>query len=315
MTPHHYFNKSMESALDLFRNYDNPQPTRWAKSIYKHAVCWHLDQTAMEMVWNTNLDDDVFKDGFRLPHRIMSIEFDFIREALLEGELEPLPATDDPAKARCIICTQNPTNLDVTVNTSYFSETLKQWFLVPYAFLIPQDRFAHISTWLKRNAENGKWSVLLDNSDNGGIALTNMAPGIDIEHVLTTYNMTPIDIVQELPMIDELAIVIKLMQILSCANAPVQRVPAPAKLNKKRAKKGKRPFPEYLTLHLERPSVSYATTGSGSHASPRPHWRRGHFHRFKLRDGGYVRHWLKPILVNTSSGSAPAKPLDAIVKR
>ena len=52
-------------------------------------------------------------------------------------------------------------------------------------------------------------------------------------------------------------------------------VEAPAKLNRAREKKGKQPIPDSVQVRIKK-SVRDAYKGSGTHASPRPHWRRGH---------------------------------------
>jgi hypothetical protein len=73
-----------------------------------------------------------------------------------------------------------------------------------------------------------------------------------------------------------------------------ERTPAPVALNKSRVKKGKLPIP---TTHIVRidPRVLGAGGGSGSghHASPRPHYRRGHIRRL---DEGRTT-WVKACIV------------------
>jgi len=50
---------------------------------------------------------------------------------------------------------------------------------------------------------------------------------------------------------------------------------APEKLNKARTKKGKDPITGSLTIHVNKEAFKHHP-GPGTHASPRPHWRRGH---------------------------------------
>jgi hypothetical protein len=62
----------------------------------------------------------------------------------------------------------------------------------------------------------------------------------------------------------------------SCA---IDKVEAPEKLNRQRALRGKPPIFEYHAVTIGQPTQP-ATTNGGHHASPRMHWRRGHY-----------RHW------------------------
>jgi hypothetical protein len=72
------------------------------------------------------------------------------------------------------------------------------------------------------------------------------------------------------------------LRILADASIPVIDRPAPEKLNKARAKAGKRPIPAHHEV-LTRDYVSMFRAGKhakpakgGHHASPRAHWRRSH---------------------------------------
>lgn len=64
-------------------------------------------------------------------------------------------------------------------------------------------------------------------------------------------------------------------------------------LNKKRIKKGKRPFFEWTTVEVK-PRVTGQEPKGGTHASPKPHMRRGHVRR--LKSGKIVA--VKPMVIN-----------------
>lgn len=93
--------------------------------------------------------------------------------------------------------------------------------------------------------------------------------------------------------------------VMLMAKNGVERIyhPAPEKLNKRRAKKGKPPIGDTYVVKLTAHPVSEEGRG-GTHASPRPHWRRGHYRRL---DGGTRVVPVAPSLVNADifDGSPP----------
>jgi len=95
------------------------------------------------------------------------------------------------------------------------------------------------------------------------------------------------------------AIAMNFFYILGCSNMATEDNPAPAALNKKRAKAGKFPVLEYktLVLKLNAPSAS-AQSGGGTHASPRVHLRRGHIRKI---DSGR-RVWVQACVVGSTHG-------------
>lgn len=74
--------------------------------------------------------------------------------------------------------------------------------------------------------------------------------------------------------------------------------PAPEKLNKARARKGKPPIGEIRTVRIKLGEKTYAASGkeTGTHASPRLHWRRGHVRRLPSGEITNVR----PCLVGSA---------------
>lgn len=70
--------------------------------------------------------------------------------------------------------------------------------------------------------------------------------------------------------------------LLNNKQVTIDITPAPAKLNKKRAKRGKPPIFEYRTLKINVDAIATRTAHQGgTHASPRIHLRRGHIRRYK----------------------------------
>lgn len=66
---------------------------------------------------------------------------------------------------------------------------------------------------------------------------------------------------------------------LSSRGPLIRTQPAPEKLNRQRAKKGKPPIFEYRIVEIPAWAVAKAESQGGTHASPRLHWRRGHERR------------------------------------
>lgn len=83
------------------------------------------------------------------------------------------------------------------------------------------------------------------------------------------------------------------LSALNCKNVEkVERKPD-AKLQKARAKRGKKPLFSYWTLELTDQKTESGATCGGTHASPRLHLRRGHPRQFK--PGHWT--WVQPCAV------------------
>ena len=101
--------------------------------------------------------------------------------------------------------------------------------------------------------------------------------------------------------VDETRAVYEFLAAINCANVDVLVTPAPAMLNKKRAQKGKAPFFPYHVLNLF--PTNYGSSGTGTHASPHTHLRRGHLRRLGEKFGNKVI-WINAAVVNP--GRAPS---------
>lgn len=93
------------------------------------------------------------------------------------------------------------------------------------------------------------------------------------------------------------SLVMKFLTAINCTNVRSERHEANARLQKKRAKKGKKPLFSYWTLQLE-PTNGGRNDLGGTHASPRVHLRRGHPRR--LASGKTV--WVQPHVVGHGPG-------------
>lgn len=66
-----------------------------------------------------------------------------------------------------------------------------------------------------------------------------------------------------------------------------------AAANKKRARKGKAPLVEFKLVSVTGKETHKVSTPHGTHASPKQHWRRGHWRTYKSGK----RAWVEPMLV------------------
>lgn len=100
---------------------------------------------------------------------------------------------------------------------------------------------------------------------------------------------------------------VALVNALSCTNINAETChPAPpAKINERRAREGKPPLFETktLTIHVNPRAPSAHGSGTGGHASPRQHLRRGHIRR--LESGKNV--WVQPHVVGDASRGSITK--------
>ena len=92
---------------------------------------------------------------------------------------------------------------------------------------------------------------------------------------------------------EEITSTIGLLAALSCSNVKYSTIPAPNKLNLKRAKSNKLPFYEYKELYVDvQGSHNKSSQGSGlpsGRQSPREHLRRGHIRRLSTNRNVWVQ--------------------------
>ena len=87
-----------------------------------------------------------------------------------------------------------------------------------------------------------------------------------------------------------------ILSLIADSRSSVTRVEADDKLNKARVRRGKPPIPSYWKIKSPKPTVLVprsvpkpATAKGGTHASPRPHDRRGHARNLKSGRTVWVR--------------------------
>jgi hypothetical protein len=94
--------------------------------------------------------------------------------------------------------------------------------------------------------------------------------------------------------------------MLSSQTTERRTEPAPEKLNRKRAKAGRAPIPAHTVVTIVPLRFRSQARGSGSHASPRLHYRRSHLRHFKERPAGGRSVW-SPDRVWAGADGVPSK--------
>ena len=95
--------------------------------------------------------------------------------------------------------------------------------------------------------------------------------------------------------------------MLLSKDVSTNKTSAPTKLNAQRAQKGRSPIGDVHTIKIAVSAAArYAEAGRnfGSHASPKMHWRRGHFRTLRRGDDGEMVIPVAPCLVGAGPGGA-----------
>lgn len=102
--------------------------------------------------------------------------------------------------------------------------------------------------------------------------------------------------------IDEMRTAYEFLAAINCSNVGTQEVPPPRLLNERRKRKGRELFDAYKILDLSS-TPGGGEAGTGSHATPRTHLRRGHIRQLGERYG-YKVLWINATVVNANSSAA-----------
>ena len=279
----------------------------------KEGVCWSINQDALPMVWHTDISNDSL-EGIKLPYPTMVVEYDFDYEALgltfnggkqnlafnqqneyVEGRQRVLQLTEmtttngEEGFLVEIICRTDTEAL----NFNLFDPS--EWGLGACSVFVPYERLGQVDQWFRRIGKQG-FEI---NWGKGGIYGLPASSMIEAQ-------MKPDDWEKARnEMGDDLRVLLGFLQVIACDNAPIEEIPPSAKLNKKRAKRGKPSIPTYRTLRdsaRRRSGKRSGVTVVGG--TKRSHWRRGHI-RNQPTAKGYIKKWIRPCIVGAD---IPDKP-------
>ena len=127
--------------------------------------------------------------------------------------------------------------------------------------------------------------ILLKWKSNDNNQLRNLSVTLDDSSHLSLENYVK----------SHLLMLFQFLSVLNCSNVELVDNEVKERINSKRTKKGKLPFFEYKTLHVNTTRVENQNTISAgaNRSSPRVHLRRGHIRR--LSTGKTT--WIQPCLV------------------
>jgi len=299
-----------------FSRIDNQETVKRAKSLrdsmgaftsaLEEAVCWEIGAAAFPLVWHTHFESDGLLEGVRLPFPTMAIEYRFDSEVLGFGDT---PDARDEAPDRVIMLTETFDERGFHIRSCYratevIDDGIVEWVVGPIKMGIRYSDLECISQWYQPQKEGQGYVIHYsqDEEDTGPI-LSASLPMYDL------YFETSEDAIENIKEFvndcaDEMRVALGLLGILNCDNAPVEKIPAPAKLNKKRVSRGRVAIPAYRTLHISDHTTRGNKSGVCGTGTKRAHWRRGHI-RNQPTARGYVKKWIKPTIVGGSTAPKP----------
>lgn len=312
MTTHvgHYFIKALEEWKTAAKINTRPghetevgDSIRILELLGEEAAHWVLSTSALQFIWNTDIAKTDLTD-MRMPFPTMIVEYLFDYGALGYDTNKIAPERDLAAERFFIFHENNDTEEDSIFMLAGFRLQADKdynipvrWVFSPVALTMTYQSLYQLNDWVKQ--VEGGFDVILDP------AICKVVPSLPVYREAKN-DMSAEDLrAATADLFDEFKIMINLLAVLSCDNAPVVEIPAPTKLNQKRGRAGKIRLPSYRTLHISN-HESQPHRGTGTHASPRTHWRRGHI-RNQPTAKGTIRRWIKPQIINAGA-AVPAKP-------
>lgn len=265
------------------------------------AVCFTIGESAFPLVWQTDLSE-IDLEGQRLPFPVMAIEYNFDYE-FLKVSKEKMDSINDPAFSRIILLVEI-SDTQFALMSAYRLHNVPErvdieWAMGAASMVFDYEMLENMDNWYKVDKETNSLSLAMGGPGEPKVTASlpmfeetvNNLPDHEAEHLVKD-------------MADEMRMAFGMLGILSCDNAPIEKIAPPAKLNKKRVKSGKSPIPTYRTLHVTDHTRRGTGGATGTHASPRAHWRRGHI-RNQPTAKGVIRKWIKPTIIGGADAPKP----------
>ena len=302
----HFFAKYLEEWEAAVEGYARPEvekeiktTTRILHELDDKSSHWALSPDAFHLVWHTDIHSADF-EGVRLPYESMIVEYVFDYQSLGLDKLDVGEGRDDAPNRFFIMTEMDDSRFVLCSGFKLSPETDPdlpvRWVLCPICLSIPYTSLENLSAWMTH--EKGGFSVNLSGE------FCKMHPSMPVYDAAVAEMDDAALRRSTHDMFDEFRMAVGLLAILSCNNAPVREVAPPEKLNRKRAKSGKKQIPVYRTLHVTSHQERSRTATCGTHASPRTHWRRGHI-RNQPTAKGVVRKWIRPMIIGSGKAELP----------
>jgi hypothetical protein len=226
---------------------------------------------------------------FRLPYRAIAAEY-FCPEQTLGTRYATVPVRKRIALAVDLESCVDDEGNEFPPGAAVISIDCRDsgWGVNPYLVTVLYDSAFHLSAgeWKAKDPSGSEWRQLIEET---GLKPSRTGWGLRLG-VLPAGELGrrcrdeapklgmdwPATVLKDVG--GEKDTILHLCAALQCSNVRMEKVVAPEALQEKRERKGRLPFYTYHVLVLPDESVN-ATSGNGSHESPRRHLRRGHIRR------------------------------------
>lgn len=231
---------------------------------------------------NDNCTDDLVNSGYEfMDNSFMDLPFE---NCLFIAENSYYKNKNNITKAAFLVSKNlSDVNIDFFYDIRKKIKTLPDFFFMEMPILDGKisDPFNYICfAWLPRNAVNPEKDTILLSP----MPINNQK---DIEFVRIKAKAGA-------------AIIVGATMLMNTKYFEHNCVKRDEKMNARRKKNGKHQYEDYTIIDLV---DRYANDSGGTHARPKPHWRRGHVRRLPNGDKTCV----KPCIINWSGANVPAK--------
>jgi hypothetical protein len=301
MNKRHYVEAARSSCQLLADKWEDGAPVAVLDQWLAQASRWSIED--IHNLWNIDLLSTDFTDLW-LPYEKMAIEYDFPNDLL--NPLEERQRIDPhieagPARVALIIARGDDSSQQGFRVMSFWRSTQpgrSHWVFAPSYVYVDRSHLMNLDAWMK--------------DDSMGLC-TELDPKPHVPMIKgliypfeknLALGYTPTQMASDL--VDDIKLILSIMAMLSCSNIEVVSEEPSKWLNAKRKKKGKPPLPRYhaITLHNTKASAKAhreAAEEERTHASPRPHWRRGHPRTY----ASGKRVWVRPCRIRGGDGHLP----------
>lgn len=259
------------------------------------ATASRWDIKDIRNLWDIDLSTVDFSKLW-IPYDHIALEYEFPIDMLdPKGSLAKDPDSGELGRKRVTLAGKIPYQDAMAIFSFWYSEKNGMWTFCPVTTRISRENLENAQEWL---------------------------PHKGTKQIITTYNRPTMhavvsslddlekrgydDTAMSRDTVDEIRVVMALMAMLTCANIEVQTEKPKKWLNARRKKHGKPEIPPYHTIVIHHNKATLAAHAAAAeeertHASPRPHWRRGHKRTYA--SGKDI--WVRPCKIHGGTDDLP----------